>query len=156
MSEDEAQPEEEELDEDIPLKSDSPTNDNNEEDLAHEKEDLEELEAARKERMDLMASELKTKKGLQEKVVAKKSGDGGEEGEEGVQTFDKFQYLIGQSEVFAHFLAGKLYSLFDIHYIHMTSCLARYCKNNGGIMYSQSLTQLITSLILLCIVYNTK
>jgi len=69
------------------------------EDLQHEAEDLHELEAARKERMDLMAVELKKETGS-----AKTEG---EEGEEKVATIDKFEYLIGQSEVFAHFLAGE-------------------------------------------------
>lgn len=37
-------------------------------------------------------------KELASKQAAKKEGEGG---------FDKFQYLIGQTEVFAHFLAGE-------------------------------------------------
>lgn len=66
------------------------------EDKQHEQEDLQELEAARQERMELMAEELKREK---------------EQQEEGQQLPDvdpnsKFQFLIGQSEVFAHFLAG--------------------------------------------------
>lgn len=67
------------------------------EDIQHEQEDLQELEAARKERMELMAEELKREKELQEKQL---------QGETAVDPNSKFQYLIGQSEVFAHFLAG--------------------------------------------------
>jgi len=86
-----------------PLKSDS------NEDTAIESlkaADLKELEAAKKERMDLMAAELKKERELQEKEAQKagKTGDG--EMELDVNT--KFQFLLGQSEVFAHFLAGEL------------------------------------------------
>ncbi len=69
------------------------------EDLQHEAEDLHELEVARKERMDLMAVELKKEKGS--------AKTGGEEEMEKQAPMDKFDYLIGQSEVFAHFLAGE-------------------------------------------------
>ncbi|KAL9180621.1 hypothetical protein ACHAXT_011074 [Thalassiosira profunda] len=81
----------------------APANDDGEDheksDLEHEKEDLQELEAARKERTDLMAAEIKREKELQEKK---------EQGGEEVAVMDKFQFLIGQSEVFAHFLAGSV------------------------------------------------
>ncbi|KAL7543063.1 hypothetical protein ACHAXR_012376 [Thalassiosira sp. AJA248-18] len=100
MSEDEAPPEEED-DNDGAAAAAAANDDNDEEhqsDIEHEKEDLQEIEAARKERMDLMAAELKKEKEVQEK----------KEGEEGVVPFDKFQYLVGQSEVFAHFLAGSV------------------------------------------------
>ena len=46
--------------------------------------------------MELMAEELKREKELQEKEAAAAT----------VDPNSKFQYLIGQSEVFAHFLAG--------------------------------------------------
>ena len=78
-------------------RDDSPNHEK--EDIQHEQEDLQELEAARKERMELMAEELKREKELQEKqktVTAAVEED----------PMSKFQYLIGQSEVFAHFLAG--------------------------------------------------
>ena len=79
----------------------SKDNDDNEnEDLEHEREDLQELEQARKERMDLMAKELAIKQAEQEKERGKNGGE--------VNEMAKFQYLIGQSEVFAHFLAGEL------------------------------------------------
>jgi len=76
-------------------KSDSPNHEK--EDIQHEQEDLQELEAARKERMELMAEELKREKELQEKEADATAT---------VDPNSKFQYLIGQSEVFAHFLAG--------------------------------------------------
>ncbi len=75
--------------------SDSP--DHEKEDIQHEQEDLQELEAARKERMELMAEELKREKESQEKQ---------QQQQQEVDPNAKFQYLIGQSEVFAHFLAG--------------------------------------------------
>ena len=58
--------------------------------------------------MDLMAAELKREQELDAKKKATKeaAGSAAGEGEEG-EPFDKFQYLVGQSEVFAHFLAGK-------------------------------------------------
>ena len=82
------------------------TNDDDEHqlsDMEHEKEDLQELEKARKERMDLMAAELKEK----EKSMKKGGGENKEGDDDKVEPFDKFQYLVGQSEVFAHFLAGE-------------------------------------------------
>ena len=92
-----------------------PTNDDEDDahqqsDLEHEKEDNQELEAARKERMDLMAAELrKEEREMQEKAAAKGGGGVGEGGGGGeLAAVDKFQFLIGQSEVFAHFLAGEL------------------------------------------------
>ena len=80
------------------IRDDSPNHEK--EDIQHEQEDLQELEAARKERMELMAEELKREKELQEKQQ-QQSTDATE-----VDPMSKFQYLIGQSEVFAHFLAG--------------------------------------------------
>jgi hypothetical protein len=55
-----------------------------------ETEDHDETEAARKEQMELMAAE-------QEKVAAPK----------GASVEEQLEYLLAQSEVFAHFLAGK-------------------------------------------------
>ena len=57
-----------------------------------------------------MAAELKREQDEQKKAAEKKKGGSGKDGGE-VVPFDKFQYLVGQSEVFAHFLAGKLYLL---------------------------------------------
>jgi hypothetical protein len=55
-----------------------------------------ELEAAKKERMELIAAE-------RNKLAVELKGPN-----EGKATLeDKFQYLVGQSEVFAHFLAGE-------------------------------------------------
>ena len=87
-------------------------------DIEHQKEDHLELEKARKERMDLMAAELKREQDEQKKAAEKKKGSGGKEGEGGgeVVPFDKFQYLVGQSEVFAHFLAGKLFVCMFMRY----------------------------------------
>ena len=55
-------------------------------------EDHDEMEAARKERMELMAAE------------AKQIASGTSMGKASVE--EQLQYLLGQSEVFAHFLAG--------------------------------------------------
>lgn len=55
-----------------------------------EHEDHDEMEAARKEQMELMASESKK--------VAQPTGS---------SVSEQLQYLLNQSEVFAHFLAGK-------------------------------------------------
>lgn len=82
------------------IRDDSPNHEK--EDIQHEQEDLQELEAARKERMELMAEELKREKELQEKQQQQSSTATTTE----VDPMSKFQYLIGQSEVFAHFLAG--------------------------------------------------
>lgn len=61
-------------------------------------EEAKELEAARKERMELLAAEQKK---LAEKVA-----------NQGAATLeDKFQYLVSQSDVFAHFLAGTSFPL---------------------------------------------
>jgi len=60
--------------------------------LAHD--DRDELDAARKERTELMAAERK-------KVAAPSDGDKATMG-------DKLQYLLSQSDVFAHFLAGSV------------------------------------------------
>ena len=77
------------------------------EDIQHEQEDLQELEAARKERMELMAEELKREKELQEKqLLSQQQQQQHPQGMSNVDPNSKFQYLIGQSEVFAHFLAG--------------------------------------------------
>lgn len=80
-------------------RKDSPDHDQHEkEDIQHEQEDLQELEAARKERMELMAEELKREKEQQEQAHIDPTAS--------IDPSSKFQYLIGQSEVFAHFLAG--------------------------------------------------
>ena len=79
------------------IRDDSPNHEK--EDIQHEQEDLQELEAARKERMELMAEELKREKELQEKQQQSTAATEAD-------PMSKFQYLIGQSEVFAHFLAG--------------------------------------------------
>mmetsp|Transcript_21971 Transcript_21971/g.52054 ORF Transcript_21971/g.52054 Transcript_21971/m.52054 type:complete len:1148 (-) Transcript_21971:417-3860(-) len=64
--------------------------------LAHD--DRDELEAARKERKELMAAERK-------KVL--QSGNANANAD-GPSMEDKLQYLLSQSEVFAHFLAGSV------------------------------------------------
>lgn len=56
-------------------------------------EDAKEMEEARKEQMELMAAERK-----KEEAAASHVTDIG----------DRFGYLMAQSEVFAHFLAGEL------------------------------------------------
>lgn len=88
------------------------SNDHEEEDLQHEAEDIHDLELARKERMDLMKVELSSgeKKGAAASVERKTMATDGKEEEEKekLPPMEKFQYLIGQSEVFAHFLAGEL------------------------------------------------
>lgn len=88
------------------------SNDHEEEDLQHEAEDIHDLEVARKERMDLMEVELSSgeKKGAAASVERKTMATDGKEEEEKekLPPMEKFQYLIGQSEVFAHFLAGEL------------------------------------------------
>jgi SWI/SNF-related matrix-associated actin-dependent regulator of chromatin subfamily A member 5 len=58
-------------------------------------EDQDELEAAHRERTELMAAERKQ--------VAEPADDDGE-----VSMENKLQYLLSQSEVFAHFLAGSV------------------------------------------------
>lgn len=73
-------------------------------------EEAKELEAARKERMELLAAEQKK---LAEKVA-----------NQGAATLeDRFQYLVSQSDVFAHFLAGKslLFSFILFHIIQIIS-----------------------------------
>ena len=62
------------------------------------KEDVTELEAVRKERLELMRAE----KEAIEKESASKAGSKGSAG------FDKLEYLVKQSDVFAHFLAGSV------------------------------------------------
>lgn len=88
-------------------------NDHEEEDLQHEAEDIHDIEVARKERMDLMEVELLSsgeKKAAAASVERKTMATDGKEEEEKekLPPMEKFQYLIGQSEVFAHFLAGEL------------------------------------------------
>ena len=85
---------------------------NSDDDDKHEKKDLEELEAARNERKDLLASELTKAKEAQRKAANPKrpcSKPTTEVGEETTSEtpLNKFQYLVGQSEVYAHFLAGE-------------------------------------------------
>ena len=85
---------------------------NSDDDDKHEKKDLEELEAARNERKDLLASELTKAKEAQRKAANPKrpcSKPTTEVGEETTSEtpLNKFRYLVGQSEVYAHFLAGE-------------------------------------------------
>lgn len=103
MSDDEASPGVDDEEDDGPAAD--PSDDDKEhqrEDDEHQMEDLKELEAARKERSDLMEAELSPKKGKAGKRVAVEGDE-----EEAMTVQDKFQFLVGQSEVFAHFLAGK-------------------------------------------------
>lgn len=109
MSEDEEQPnddDDEEEDTNDANVTTSTTNNEPEGKTNEEEEEKErqELEEARKERMDLMALELKKKK-MQEGTVDEAKG-----GEDG---YSKFDYLIGQSDVFAHFLAGEWRDIID-------------------------------------------
>lgn len=61
------------------------------------KKEAKDLEAAKKERMELIAAEQK----------ALASAQGSDVMDQGKATLEeKFSYLMGQSEVFAHFLAG--------------------------------------------------
>jgi hypothetical protein len=72
--------------------ADTPDDDDDEEagsQLAHD--DHDELEAAKREQMELMAAEAKN---IAEAPLGKASVE------------EQLQYLLGQSEVFAHFLAG--------------------------------------------------
>ena len=71
------------------------TDDDKAEELANE--DVHELEEVRKERMELMKAE----KEALEKEAAEEAGAGG-------GSFNKIDYLIKQSDVFAHFLAGSV------------------------------------------------
>jgi SWI/SNF-related matrix-associated actin-dependent regulator of chromatin subfamily A member 5 len=66
----------------------------NEDDDKHAKEDHDEMEEARRERMELMAAE-------QQKVAAAAMN-------ENASAAEKLEYLLAQSEVFAHFLAGTV------------------------------------------------
>ena len=103
MSEDEAPAEADEVDDDDAAKDNSsaPAEEEHKSDEEHEREDSAEIEAARKERMALMAAEGKDK-------ATASGGKGGEQAEGAkVDPNEKFQYLMGQSEVFAHFLAGE-------------------------------------------------
>ena len=63
-----------------------------------EHEDHDEYEEARKERMELMASEAKQVAATSGPSLTKASVE------------EQLQYLLGQSEVFAHFLAGTWFS----------------------------------------------
>jgi hypothetical protein len=65
-----------------------------------EHEDHDEYEEARKERMELMASEAKQVAGGTTGGLSNTSNKATVE--------EQLNYLLGQSEVFAHFLAGKL------------------------------------------------
>lgn len=60
----------------------------------HAKEDHDEMEEARRERMELMVAE-------QSKVQQPETGDK-------ASAEEKLQYLLAQSEIFAHFLAGTV------------------------------------------------
>ena len=76
---------------DVAMK-DSPVQ-SDEEDVKHAKEDHDEMEEARREQLELMEAE-------RSKVAAPHQGDN-------ASAAEKLEYLLGQSEVFAHFLAGK-------------------------------------------------
>jgi hypothetical protein len=104
MAADEAAPGADDAEEAEPA-ADSSDEEHEKEDDAHQQEDLKELEAARKERTDLMEAELTPKKG-QGGAGAAAAAEGDGEAATG-SAFDKFQFLVGQSEVFAHFLAGE-------------------------------------------------
>ena len=82
---------EEDVAESEKLSSNADMDDDVDEELEHDDQD--ELEAARKERLELMAAESK-------KVVPEPPVGGKASVEE------QLEYLLGQSEVFAHFLAG--------------------------------------------------
>ena len=73
-----------------------------------EHEDHDELEEAKRERMELMAAEAKQIAAPSDKIGGKASVE------------EQLQYLLGQSEVFAHFLAGTL--LFDLQGSLMLPC----------------------------------
>jgi SWI/SNF-related matrix-associated actin-dependent regulator of chromatin subfamily A member 5 len=75
-------------------------------DLEHEREDHEELEAARRERMELLEAELRRKR--EEDMPVLTGGVTVASPPTAAAAFDKFQFLVGQSEVFAHFLAGSV------------------------------------------------
>ncbi len=69
------------------------------------KAETKELEAAKKERMELLAAE-QTVLANEHKVP-----------NQGKATLEeKFHYLVSQSEVFAHFLAGEFFSLFGSYF----------------------------------------
>ncbi len=111
MDEDDEQPDEDDVAEEVTSgiaakQYDEPDTKTQEE----EEKEQQELEEARKERMDLMEVELKKKTGGKGNGEGKGKGEGAaENGDRNVgDGWDsKFQYLIGQSEVFAHFLAGE-------------------------------------------------
>jgi SWI/SNF-related matrix-associated actin-dependent regulator of chromatin subfamily A member 5 len=89
MDEEEAVEEEEEEEEEF-----VPAANETAEDKALLSEEAEELEVARKERLELMASEQKAKHLEQAPATAR----------------EKLDYLMAQSDVFAHFLAGSVAS----------------------------------------------
>jgi SWI/SNF-related matrix-associated actin-dependent regulator of chromatin subfamily A member 5 len=76
---------------DAPLPDTASADDEDEAALA--KEELEELEEARKERMELMAAEQKQ---LAKQIPVKATAE------------DRMKYIMAQSDVFAHFLAGSV------------------------------------------------
>jgi hypothetical protein len=104
MNEEVAAVEEEEEEETI-LPDD--TNNNTEDDLANQ-DDLE-MEETRKERMELMAAETKS-------TVLPDDAQG------------RFEYLMQQSEVFAHFLAGACLLVICFLEAHPVLTLCFYCN----------------------------
>jgi hypothetical protein len=83
----------------------SPSKPENEDEIkALETEETHELEEARKERMELIQAERRKA----EQTVS---------GEKRVPASaqERLDYLLAQSDVFAHFLAGKLHQYFSIH-----------------------------------------
>ena len=91
LDEDEAANGEDDTDEKLSI-GDVPDDDDDELVSKRAHEDHDELEAAKRERMELMA------------VEAKKIADEAPQGKASVE--EQLMYLLGQSEVFAHFLAG--------------------------------------------------
>lgn len=85
-------------DDDGMAEGDTSTADDDEAVNKREHEDHDELEAARKERMELMASEANN--------VEAPAAEGGTIGGK-ANIEEQLQYLLSQSEVFAHFLAGR-------------------------------------------------
>jgi len=96
--EDDEEGEEEEKDEgstEETMQVDETTSENEDDEKTNElqKQEIEELEEARKERMELMAAE-------QTKIALGNQGAATKE--------DRLRYLLAQSDVFAHFLAGSV------------------------------------------------
>jgi SWI/SNF-related matrix-associated actin-dependent regulator of chromatin subfamily A member 5 len=81
-------------DDDAAMKDKDSPEQSDEEDFKHEKEDHDEMEEARREQMELMAAE-------RSKISEPALG-------ENASAAEKLEYLLGQSEVFAHFLAGTV------------------------------------------------